>query len=115
MATRRNRKTRKTRKNYKRTKKNYKKIRRGGGACMNAVSKEAISFNELSKLKQDYCGSLSILRHGKCCKQIEEHLNTLQKSKGIIEKDIENKNPLEESKEYSFDDVYTEFPQPRNY
>jgi hypothetical protein len=55
------------------------------------------------------------MSHTKCCKQIEKHLNTLQQSKGIIEKDIENKNPIEESKEYSFDDVYTEFPRPRNY
>ena len=74
MTTRRNRKTRKTRKNYKRTRKNYKRVRRGGGACREAVSKEGISFNELSKLKRDYCGSLSIMRHGKCCKQIEEKI-----------------------------------------
>jgi len=79
MATRRNRKTRKTRKNYKRTRKNYKKVRRGGGACRDAVSKEGITFNELSKLNRDYCGSLSKMRHGKCCKQIEDKIQETTK------------------------------------
>jgi hypothetical protein len=70
---------RKTRKNYKRTRKNYKKVKRGGGVCREAVSKEGITFNELSKLKRDYCGSLSIMRHGKCCKQIEEKIQKTTK------------------------------------
>lgn len=57
----------------KKKRRKNKKIR-GGGACRNAIEKENISFNELNKLKQDYCGSLSIMRHRKCCKQIEEKI-----------------------------------------
>jgi len=85
---------------------------RGGGECTDKASLNMNDEGELNNLKHKYC-TLKKLGHQSCCNIIKGHLNTLQKSKGIIEKDIQNKYPSEESKKYSFDD-YTEFPPPRD-
>ena len=89
----------------KKRRRNKKTI--GGGECRDSVSK-ATTIDELNGYKRRYCGSLKIIRHKKCCKQIEEKITKITNDNNDIDltkkmhKDLEdrrNKKGIEETKD----------------